>query len=43
MKQPIYIFSDGGLQRRQNTLSFTDKEGKKRYIPVESTAELYIF
>jgi len=43
MKQPVYIFSDGGLQRRQNTLSFTDREGKKRYVPVENTAELYIF
>ena len=43
MKQPIYIFSDGKLQRRQNTLSFVDKEGKKKYVPVENTSEFYIF
>lgn len=43
MKRPVYIFSDGKLQRRQNTLSFVDKEGKKKYVPVENTAEFYIF
>jgi CRISPR-associated protein Cas1 len=43
MKQPIYIFSDGKLQRRQNTLSFADKEGKKRYVPVENTSDIYLF
>jgi CRISP-associated protein Cas1 len=43
MKQPIYIFSDGHLQRRQNTLSFVDKDGKKKYVPVENTSELYVF
>ena len=43
MKQPIYLFSDGKLQRRQNTLSFIDKEGKKKYVPVENTSEFYIF
>lgn len=43
MKQPIYIFSNGKLQRRQNTLSFVDKEGKKKYVPVENTSEFYIF
>ena len=43
MKQPIYIFSDGKLQRRQNTLSFVDKEGKKKYVPVENTSDIYLF
>ncbi len=43
MKQPIYIFSDGKLERRQNTLAFEDGEGKKRYIPIESISELHIF
>jgi len=43
MKQPIYIFSDGQLKRRQNTLAFEDSEGKKKYVPVENTSELYIF
>lgn len=43
MKQPVYIFSDGKLQRRQNTLSFADKEGKKKYVPVENTSDIYLF
>lgn len=43
MKRPIYIFSDGKLQRRQNTLSFEDKEGKKKYVPVENTSDIYLF
>lgn len=43
MKQPIYIFSSGTLKRRQNTLAFEDEEGKKKYVPVEATSELYLF
>ena len=43
MKQPIYIFSDGRLERKQNTISFLSKENKRKYIPVESVSELYIF
>ena len=43
MKQPFYIFSDGRLERRQNTLSFIDGEGKRKYVPVENTSEFYIF
>ena len=43
MKQPVYIFSDGKLQRRQNTLSFVDKEGKKKYLPVENTSDIHLF
>ena len=43
MKQPIYIFSSGKFERRQNTLSFEDAEGKRKYVPVENTSELHIF
>jgi CRISPR-associated protein Cas1 len=43
MKQPIYIFSNGRLERHQNTLAFEDSEGKKHYAPIESISELYIF
>jgi len=42
MKKTIYIFSDGELKRKDNTLYFETKEGKK-YIPVENTREIYIF
>jgi len=42
MKKSIYIFSDGELKRKENTLYF-EKEGKKNYIPVESVSEIYVF
>ncbi|MDW7973369.1 MAG: type I-B CRISPR-associated endonuclease Cas1b [Thermodesulfovibrio sp.] len=42
MKRSIYIFSDGELKRKDNTLYFETDEGKK-YIPVENTREILIF
>ncbi len=42
MKRTIYIFSDGELKRKENTLYFETNEGKK-FIPVENTAEIFIF
>jgi len=42
MKKTIYIFSNGELHRKQNTLYFENEQGKK-YIPVENTGELMIF
>lgn len=42
MKKSIYIFSDGELKRKDNTLYFETKEGKK-FIPVENTREILIF
>lgn len=42
MKKPIYIFSSGELKRKENTIYFENEQGKK-YIPVENTAEIYVF
>lgn len=42
MKRTIYIFSDGVIKRKGNTLYFESEKGKK-YIPVENTSELFIF
>lgn len=41
MKRTIYIFSDGELKRKENTLYFQTGEEKK-FIPVEQTAEIMI-
>jgi CRISPR-associated protein Cas1 len=41
MKKTIYIFSDGDLKRRDNTLYLETKEGKK-YLPVENIKEILI-
>lgn len=43
MKRTIYIFSEGELKRKQNTLYFEGAEGKKKYVPIENTGEIYIF
>jgi len=42
MKRTIYIFSNGEIKRKDNTLFFETEEGKK-YIPVENIQEIFIF
>jgi len=42
MKEPLYISSEGILQRKENTLYFVNKEGKKP-LPVESISEIYCY
>jgi CRISPR-associated protein Cas1 len=41
MKKSIYIFSDGELHRKQNTLYFEGEKSRK-YVPVENTGEMLI-
>ncbi len=43
MKKTLYIFSSGELHRKQNTIYFLTKNGKRKYVPVENTGEIYIF
>jgi len=43
MKKTIYVFSNGELKRKQNTLYFETSEGKRKYILVENTKEMMIF
>ncbi len=42
MKNRIYIFQNGELKRKDNTLYFENEQGKK-YIPIENTSEILIF
>jgi len=42
LKKTVFIFSDGELQRKDNTLCFESEKGKK-YIPVENVGELMLF
>nr|WP_198029621.1 type I-B CRISPR-associated endonuclease Cas1b [Marinitoga sp. 1137] len=42
MKKSIYIFSNGELKRKDNSLIFITKENKS-YIPIEKTSEIYVF
>ncbi|RLD16104.1 MAG: subtype I-B CRISPR-associated endonuclease Cas1 [Caldiserica bacterium] len=43
MKKRIFVFSNGEVKRRQNTLYFELEDGTKKYIPVENTGEFYFF
>jgi len=43
MKETIYIFSNGRLKRKDNTLFFETEEGQKKFIPVENVKELFAF
>ena len=38
-KKPLYITSNGILFRKDNTIYFMNKEGKK-YIPIETISEI---
>lgn len=42
MKKTLYIFKNGELRRKDNTLYFETGEGK-RVIPIEDTNDIYIF
>lgn len=42
MKRPLYLMSGGSLSRRQNTLCF-ERDGEKRYVPVEQVLEIHAF
>jgi len=42
MRKSLYIFSNGELKRKENTLYFESEKGRK-YIPVENFSEILIF
>jgi CRISP-associated protein Cas1 len=42
MKETVYIFKSGALQRKDNTLLF-ETESEKRFIPVENVKAIFAF
>ncbi|SFU92263.1 type I-B CRISPR-associated endonuclease Cas1b [Alicyclobacillus macrosporangiidus] len=42
MSRSVYLFSDGCLRRKDNTLVFEGAEGN-RYLPVQNIHEIYLF
>ena len=42
MKQSFYVYNNGDLKRKDNTLQFTNSEGEKRDIPIERIQDIYI-
>ena len=43
MRGTIFVFSNGKLKRRQNTIYFENEGGIRKFIPVENTREIHIF
>jgi len=43
MKNTLYIFSNGRLKRKENTIYFETEDGKRKFVPVENTKEIFIF
>lgn len=42
MKQSFYIYNNGELKRKDNTLRFTSYEGEKKDIPIERISDIYV-
>ncbi|TCS78791.1 type I-B CRISPR-associated endonuclease Cas1b [Tepidibacillus fermentans] len=42
MKKTLYIFQNGQLKRKDNSLYFETEE-RRKYIPIEDTSDIYIF
>lgn len=42
MKQSFYIYNNGEIRRKDNTLQFTTFDGTKRDIPIERISDIYV-
>lgn len=42
MQQSFYVYNNGDLKRKDNTLRFTSYNGEKRDIPIERISDIYV-
>ena len=42
MKQSFYVYNNGDLKRKDNTLQFISYDGVKRDIPIERIEDIYV-
>ncbi len=42
MKRSYYIYNNGTLKRKDNTITFIDEKGDKKHIPIETVNEIYV-
>jgi len=42
VRQSFYVYNNGDLKRKDNTLQFTTYEGEKRDIPIERISDIYV-
>lgn len=43
MKKSLYIYQNGELKRKDDSLQFINDKGQKTYIPVKGISEIYMF
>ena len=43
MGRDYYIFSNGRIKRKENTIYFIDEQENKKGIPIESIERLHLF
>lgn len=43
MNQSYYIFSNGQIKRKDNSLQLCKEDGENRDIPIERVKDIYIF
>lgn len=43
MKNSIYIYQNGELKRKDNTIQFINLDGEKRNLPINMISEVYLF
>lgn len=43
MKEALYIYNNGTLSRKDNTLRFVNDNGEKKDIPIEKYSDIYFF
>ena len=42
MKRSFYIYNNGQIKRKDNSIEFVDEYGERRYIPIETVGEIYV-
>ena len=42
MQESFYVYNNGDLKRKDNTLRFTSYDGEKRDIPIERISDIYV-
>lgn len=42
MKKSLYVYNNGDLKRKDNTLRFTTYDGEKRDVPIEKISDIYV-
>ena len=43
MKKTLYLFSNGQIKRKDNTIFFDNDDGSRKYLPIENVKEIFCF